>query len=302
MQQRDFKSLIRLLKHRDEQVQWKSAEALGKSGADALPELLLALQDKNIDIRLGAIEALGDIRDSSAAEPLMNLLREEKHAEVRWAAVLTLGEIADPYAATAVEHYLQDPDMYVRYGAALALEKLGWAPIDEKSRIWYWIAKQQWEKIHGAGEEAIEPLLQILGDTNSRIRMSAIDVLGELQNPRAKEACDRALADPNKNVRWKALLAFPKCGIPVARLTLGLNKRPRATNPLVAAFLNFFFAGMGYHYLGKWWGFLLFQINLTMIVLLSLVMGPILPQLISHMFSSMFSLHAWLIAKKLPDL
>jgi HEAT repeat protein len=269
---------------------------------DALPDLLFALPDRNMDVRLGVIEALGDIRDPVAVGYLVDLLRKEEHAEVRWAILLTLGEIGDSYITLAMAEYLQDPDMYVRYGAALGLENLGWTPPDEKSRIWYWIAKQQWEEIQGAGEEAIEPLLQILGDMNSRIRMSAIDVLGELQSPRAKEACDQALADPNGNVRWKALLAFPKCGIPVARLTLGLNKRPRAANPLIAAFLNFFFAGMGYNYLGKWWGFLLFQINLTMIVLLSLIMGPILPQLISHFFSSIFCLHAWLIAKELPDL
>ena len=97
-------------------------------------------------------------------------------------------------------------------------------------------------------------------------------------------------------------MAFLRCGMPTMHLVRGLNKRRRIKNdPRVAAFLNLLFLGMGYNYLGKWYGFLLFQINVMMVVLLSLIMGPVLPYLMSYSISPFLSVHAWHMARKMPD-
>ena len=303
VKKRDIKALIRLLKDHDEQVQWKTAAALGKLGKDAVPDLIPALHHKNLDVRLGVIEALGDIKDSAAIPPLIARLQEEESEEVRWAIALTLGEIANQAAIPVLVNTLQDQDAYVRYGAARSLQRLGWIPRDTVEKTWFLIGMQKWEEIQDLGEDAVDPLVQILSYPNSRIRLEAVEVLGELRSPKATLACDRALIDPAEEVRWRAILSFPHCGLPLSHLVRGLNKRPRtANNPLIAAFLNFLFLGMGYNYLGKWWGFLLFQLNVTFIVVLSLLIGPTVPYLFSYAYSALFSIHAWIIAKNMPDL
>ena len=68
--------------------------------------------------------------------------------------------------------------------------------------------------------------------------------------------------------------------------------------------LNFFFLGLGYNYLGFWWGFLLFQVNVTAIVILSLMMGgPLIPYLASYaLWPRVFVIHTWFYVRGLPDI
>jgi hypothetical protein len=180
---------------------------------------------------------------------------------------------------------------------------MSWHPVDAEKQVRYLIARQWWEKLPQTGEAALVPLIDILSDEDSRIRARAIETLGRLGIPKAEMACDKALSDPNAEVRWKALLSFPRCGLPLSHLTRGLTRRPKTGhNPMIAAFLNLLFPGIGYNYLGKWYGFLLFQINLAVIVILSLILGPILPYMISYSFGSLVGVHAWNMAKSLPDL
>lgn len=198
---------------------------------------------------------------------------------------------------------LSDPSRYVRYGAALSLQKLGWIPNDARSRARFCIAQQQWDRVREIGEEALVPLVERMSDEDSRIRTRVVETLGELGSPKAEAACDRALIDPSREVRWKALIAFPRCGLPVSHLARGLTRRPKTGySPVIAAFLNLLFPGIGYNYLGKWYGFLLFQINLAFIVILSLILGPILPYAFSYSFGFLISVHAWNMAKAMPDL
>jgi HEAT repeat protein len=303
IEKRNIPALIRLLRHRDPGVQWRAAEALGRIGPSATPLLIRELRNRSVDVRLGAIEALGDIRDPAAVSPLIYLLSAEKNVEIRWAIILTLGEIGKPEAVDTLIGHLSDPNKYVRYGSALSLEKLGWNPGDGQERTLYLIALQRWDEIPEGGEAALAPLVHTLSDEDGRIRAKTVEALGSLGTPKAEAACDRALADPSGEVRWKALLSFPKCGLPLSHLTRGLTRRPKTNHsPVIAAFLNLLFPGIGYNYLGKWYGFLLFQINLAMIVILSLLLGPVIPYVISYSFGSLVGVHAWNMAKALPDL
>jgi hypothetical protein len=129
-----------------------------------------------------------------------------------------------------------------------------------------------------------------------------VRVLGEIGGPGSVAACDTILRDPDDEVRWTATLAFPRCGIPLMRLPMGLALRPRpGKSPAVAAFLNLFFLGLGYNYLGGWYGFLLFQVNLTAIVLASLVIGPLIPYALSYSISALVAIHTWFLAKRLQE-
>jgi HEAT repeat protein len=299
----DIRALMQLLGHRNPTIQWNAAEALGRLGEKATPFLISILENGSVDARLGAIEALGDIRDPAAVGPLIYRLADEENEEIRWAIVLTLGQIGDPEATDVLVENLTDPSKYVRYGAALSLDKIRWKPGNAQERTRYFIALQRWEIIPEIGEEALGPLVSILSDGDGRIREKAVETLGALGTPKAEEACDKALADPSGEVRWKALLSLPKCGLPISHLTRGLTRRPKTgQSPVIAAFLNLLFPGIGYNYLGKWYGFLLFQINLAMIVILSLLLGPVIPYVISYSFGSLVGVHAWNMAKALPDL
>lgn len=299
----DIRGLIRLLRDRDFTIQWKAAEALGTMGETSIGYLKSALKDPDRDVRLGAVEALGQIRESSAVPGLIHLLGTDRKTEIRWAAALALGEIGDQAAVPSLVRELRDPDKYIRHGAAIALDRLGWAAQDPDDRTWYLIARQEWNELKAEPGISTKSLISATRDRDTRVRTEAIDALGALKDPLACEAVEPALKDRDTGVLWKAVTSFQKCNIPALYIPMGLAKRPRyGKNPWVAAFLNFFFVGLGYNYLGMWWGFLLFQTNLTIIVLASLQMGSMVPLAASYLVSALFSIHSWFMARSMPEI
>ena len=262
-QQKNIPALIRALRYDDFDVQTSAAQALGTLGTEGIDELILALKTRDKDVRLGIIEALSVIRDSRAVPSLIHLL-SDPGSEVRWEAAIALGEINDPASTASLVQALRDPDKYVRYGAASALQKSGWKPASDEERAFHSVGLQEWQAVRQIGEPAIPALSRVLLDRDSGVRMQAIEILGSIGNRKAVPVLMRSLADENAEVRWKAVLASPKCGVSMIHLPRGLSRRPRTRkNPLIAGFLNFMLPGLGYGYLGKWWGVMIFQIDIT---------------------------------------
>jgi hypothetical protein len=81
-----------------------------------------------------------------------------------------------------------------------------------------------------------------------------------------------------------------------------LARRERTgPNPLAAALLNFLFLGLGYNYLGKWWGFPVFMTYMSIIVLAQLVVGPFLPYLVAYPVTALVGLLTYYQAQQMPD-
>jgi hypothetical protein len=296
----DTGGLIGLLSHPDQGVQEQAARALGTLGEPATRHLLAELDHPDTGVRLGVIEALGEIGDAGAVPGLLRILGDgEAGSEVRWAAALALGNLGDPSAVPALVRTLRDPDKYVRFGAAMALRKLGREPAGGEDRAHLLIAEQDWGSLPALGADATHALLRATRDPDPTVRARAVDTLGLLGDARGAEACGLVLRDPDSEVRWRATLAFPRCGVPLMHLPLALVRRPRAgKSPHIAALLNLLFLGLGYSYLDRWYGILLFQLNLTAIVLASLVVGPLIPYTISLGISLPFAVQTWFLAQK----
>ena len=301
-QQKNIPALIRALRYDDFDVQTSAAQALGTLGTEGIDELILALKTKDKDVRLGIIEALSVIRDPRAVPSLIHLL-SDPGSEVRWEAAIALGEINDPASTASLVQALRDPDKYVRYGAASALQKSGWKPASDEERAFHSVGLQEWQAVREIGEPAIPALSHVLRDRDSGVRMQAIEILGSIGNGKAIPVLMRSLADENAEVRWKAVLASPKCGVSMIHLPRGLSRRPRTRkNPLIAGFLNFMLPGLGYGYLGKWWGVMIFQIDITATVWLFRYEGEAGTYGLLLPIYLILALHAWYIAQKMPEL
>ena len=307
--------LTRLLQHPDLTVQWKAAEALGSLGTDAVDYLLHALLEHNISGKLGAIEALADIKDPRAVTPLINLLNYDKSHEIQWASALALGEIGDPAAIDPLWDALWKTDKYVRYGSAVALQRLGWLPVTPEEQTWQMIALQDWKGIISLENVATDPLFRMVTDPDPDVRYHAIEILEHLRVALPQDVCGRMLRDTDVKVRWKAITAAKKCRVPVPYLPWALSKRTRVKkSPGASALLNFMFLGLGYNYLGKWWGFLVFQIYMTTLLMFTLWPVKMIGTFIFLIFfqipgipiplpiSVIFAIHAWNIARKMPEL
>jgi len=297
---KDIRGLIHALQSRDLATQIEAGKALGMLGSDAIDELIAALHTRNKVVKLGIIGALSEIRDIRAVQPLVETLRDE-NSEVRWQAAIALGEIGDEEVIDPLVHTLRDPDKYARYGSAFSLAKMGWKPADATDRAFFFIGMQEWNAVREIGKPAIPALTQLLHDRDAKVRMKAISLVGEIGDPEATPALIRSLADENREVRWRSVLASPKCGIPLLYLPRALSKRPQVTkNPYIAGFLNFILPGLGYGYLGKWWGPIIFQVDITLTVWLFKFGGEESTYLILFPLYLVLAVHAWYLTKKMP--
>jgi len=299
-ERKNIPGLIRALSFRDPDVQSAAVHALGDIGHPAVQPLVSALKKRHRSLRLGAIGALSLIRDADATSALADMMSDPS-SEVRWQAAVALGEIGSTTDAVApLLIGLEDPDKYVRYGSAISLVKVGHIFTDAE-KPWYHAALQDWEMLRKMGPAASLPLLNLLRDTDNSVRMQAVKVLGEIGDQNVGPALVRALGDPDRKVRWESALASQKCGVAPMYLPRGLCRRPRIQkNPYIAGFLNFMLPGLGYGYLGKWWGIMIFQVDITLTVWLLKTNGSGTYDLLFPVYI-ILALHAWYLARNIPE-
>jgi hypothetical protein len=299
--QRDISGLVEALSCRDPDIQSDAVHALGDIGPEAVGPLVFALKKKNRYLRLGAIGALAEIKDSGAVSALAEMMKDPG-SEVRWQAAIALGEIGSHDAVVPLLLGLRDPDKYVRYGSAISLMKNNHTPASETDWAWYHAAMQDWDRLRALNSSALDPLYNLLLDTDSDVRVHAVRVLGDIGNRDAGPTLIRSLGDADRQVRWEAALASQKCGVPPMYLPRGLCQRPRIQkNPLIAGFLNFMLPGLGYGYLGKWWGIMIFQIDITVTVWLFKAEGESNTYIVLFPLYLLLAVHAWYLAKNMPE-
>ena len=301
-QARDIRGLIRLLDHRSPDTQWRAADALGTLGEPACDPLIAILDFPKMHVRLGAIEALGDIKCPRSVEPVITRLESDRDNEVRFVAAVALGQMGDKRAKPALEKALRDPDRYIRFGAVMALETIGWTPADEEARASMLIARQEWATLRGMKEAAAGPLIKTLSDPNPKTRENIVRLLGEIGGEDATKACRQALMDRDSGVRWKAVIACRNCGIRRSTIPHIFANRPRTTpSAFGAAVLNLFFFGLGYQYIGKWWGNLVFMTYMTIMVLVQLEWNLVFPFIYLYPFTAVSAVQTYYAVRRMPD-
>jgi hypothetical protein len=297
---KDISGLIRALRSSNMHTQSAAAKALGSLGPAAMDVLIRDLKKKDKDHHLVIIKALSEIRDPTPVPVLIGMLKDED-SEVRWGAAIALGEIGDPQAIEPLVTCLRDYDKYVRYGAAFSLQLIGWKPPNDEEKAFLFVGMQEWKAVGLIGDSAVPALANILHDRHSIVRIKAVEILGELRSTRAIPVLMQSLADEDSEVRWKTVLASEKSGIRLMHLPRGLSRRPGLKkNPLIAGFLNFVLPGLGYAYLAKWWGVMIFEIDIFATVWALQYWGEKFTYEALLPIYFVLALHAYYITVKMP--
>lgn len=93
---KDVNGLIRLLEDSNEEVRYKSAEALGFVGKSQIGLLHDALKSENPLVRWGSAYGLGGVKDPQSVSYFKNALKIEESGHIRKWIVYALGEIGGP--------------------------------------------------------------------------------------------------------------------------------------------------------------------------------------------------------------
>jgi HEAT repeat protein len=180
------KALVNALRFKNGYLRSRLSEPLLRMGPLAVDYLIIALNDKDAEVRGQAAMILGYIKDLRSVEPLMNALNDE-NSEVRKNAAIALGFLKDPKSIKSLISAWNDEDSEVRVEASKALIKIG--------------------------TSAIQPLLSALNNKNSYFRWRAAWCLGVIKDPAAVEALLDRLNDKVSEVKWMAIDALGEIGI-----------------------------------------------------------------------------------------
>lgn len=166
-------------------------------------ELRAKLRDPDMSVRLKAVEELGPMAESSpeAVDALMEAVSDSDPMVRRFVAY-GLSDVKAPSAAVivALTKLLRDAELEPRQAAALALSKL--APRVEADSV----------------RDLAAALAAATADKDEMVRTSALMAVGALgapgalQVPAVKAALERALKDPNAQIREAASSSIGQLG------------------------------------------------------------------------------------------
>ncbi len=171
--------------------------------------------EKERMVRLAAVEALIELGDPRAMEPLINAVTKEPDQFCYEQMMSILSKLNDPRIAEACIPHLESPSK--RYYAIRTLGALQSRKVLDNRVIEPLIKafrgdEQDWLIINILGElkdeRAIEPLIGLLKDENSQIRKEAAKALGKIGDLRALEPLITTLDDQSSDVRDGAVIGL----------------------------------------------------------------------------------------------
>lgn len=217
--------LLRALKSDNTNVRGRVSDAIARLGPGVVDRLVSLLDDPDPHVRSELVSALGEIADARALPHLVARL-EDSDDDVRWQAAWNLRYLKDGAAVQPLVQALESDanSLNIRRAADGTLRDLGWTPETTEQAMLVSVLdldptagrgspRERLERVVAYGSAAVDLLLYALESGDRSVREEAATALGEIGDPRARDALGRAAtADDWFEVRNKAEFALSKLG------------------------------------------------------------------------------------------
>ncbi len=174
-------AVLPLLRSDDAPVRNLSMDILREVGSQDMGSLISLVQDEDPDIRIFMTDILGSTGNVLAVEPLCEALLKDPEVNVRYQAAVSLGELGKPEAAPCLNKAIGDEE-WVQYSVIEALTKIGHA-------------------------SSVDALVKALDGASDLVASMIIDSLGELGNVKAVSMLLRRMDDAPTALRNKIVKA-----------------------------------------------------------------------------------------------
>ena len=226
--------LVQALKDARPATRRLAAQILGKMGSQPAAEPLSAsVSDPDASVRAAALAALGTL---GAAEEAVAAALGDPDADVRLQALTALTAMEAGEAQSAllkVEPLLSDPALNVRMQAAVALARMGAGPtaratllaaLEERDVHVREAALEAFGKAapYLNGSADAEPVIRLLADTLTVVRLAACHALAPLHDAASAQALATRLHDADPAVRNAAAQALRGRGAESAEFVLSV--------------------------------------------------------------------------------
>ncbi len=199
-------------------VEFKGKHA-GDTTNTAVPALIAALKDTDVEVRRAAASSLGNLQDPRSVPALIDALRDSD-SEVRANCADALGNMEDPRAIPGLTAAIKDSSPEVRRRAISAISNMegGNKPVDAFiAALSDSNAEVREAAVEAIGESqdkrAVRPLIKLLSDPSADVRHQTAHALGNLQDPTAAEPLAAALRDSDADVRGAAAQSLAELGL-----------------------------------------------------------------------------------------
>ncbi|OYR81952.1 hypothetical protein DJ71_12625, partial [Halorubrum sp. E3] len=197
----DARAVDALVEHLDPEkehsvgVRERTIDALSLLGNTRAVQPLIdhSISDPDQEIKGKAIEAIGEMGDKRAIDPLSEIIqnREKYSADIRRVAIGSLIQLSDYEATEALVSALDDPSHETQKTAVVALGEINAV----------------------SAMDEIEPLLKDVENVQEDLRAACAVSLKKMGQQEAKEALIEALDDPSFVVRKEAIQGIGEAGI-----------------------------------------------------------------------------------------
>ena len=151
--------VIPLLRSEDAPVRNIAMDILRETGGEDFPAMAGLLHDQDPDIRIFASDILGSAGGLSAVRPLCDALLKDPEVNVRYQAAVSLGDLGLPQAAKCLNKALEDEE-WVQFAVIEALSKIRDA-------------------------SSVNALVKALDKSSDLVASMIVDALGEIGNIKA---------------------------------------------------------------------------------------------------------------------
>ena len=191
-------ALVLALKDSDVEVRRAAVNSLSNlEDPRAVPGLIDALKDTDAEVRAGAARALGSLEDKRAVPGLVALLKDG-NKDVRASALSALHSMPESVPDEAILGAIGDSDPDVRVAAiGLALNRMQGSEDDENAK---------------ADPRYVSAFTRLLSDASAETRQQAAEALGESHLSEAPAALLAAAKDKNADVRQSVAGALGRIG------------------------------------------------------------------------------------------
>ncbi len=174
-----IEKMLPYLHSEDSSLRNVAMDILREIGHDDVPSLCPLLRNQDPDIRIFMADILGHTKSQMAVAPLCEALLKDPEVNVRYQAAMSLGTLAYPDAADALHQAMQDEE-WVQFSVVEALTKI-------------------------RADSTINTLVQSLNVCSPLVSSIIIDALGELKNIKAVPMLLKFIEQAPEILRHKAV-------------------------------------------------------------------------------------------------
>lgn len=179
--------------------------------------LTKALSNNDFEIKIAAINAIGNIQYQIAGSSILNLLSHPISPKIRRASAVALGKMKAQFALDKLIKTLGDDDNEVRDAAKESLISIGEATapklVDRLADYYEESVRNAcFEILKLLGRESVDHLIVGLREGNLGVRVGCARLLGDIGDSRSHKALIKALADEGVRVRKASAEALKNMG------------------------------------------------------------------------------------------